>query len=273
MLVVGLAMSAYAQSHANQLSGWVVAWLGPPMGAMEETHASHQDTSAFDHSRWDVLLKAHVDAQGWVDYQGFAQDREALDAYLAALGQADFESLGRDEKLALLLNAYNAFTVALILDHDAHGKLKSIKDIASSQRWDAKRWLLAGKTVSLNELEHQWVRNHFKEPRIHWALVCAAYSCPPLLNTAYTGKQLDQQLAQQETRVLGGDRWLRHDPQGNILHLTALLQWYGSDFKAATGQSVVDYVAARVPAIKGKPQPKVEWIHYEWKLNSQANRP
>jgi len=111
-------------------------------------HAAAPDGRSFDHARFDALLRSHVDGAGLVDYAGLSRESQALDAYLASLASAPFEQLGRDEKLALL--------------------------------WDDRRWMLAGETGSLDQIEHERIRAAFREPRIHFALVCAARSCPPL---------------------------------------------------------------------------------------------
>ena len=136
-------------------------WLGPPEVSAAETYSDATAGAVFDHSRFDTLLRARVDADGLVDYEGLGRDGAALDAYLASLASAPFAEMGRDEKLALLINAYNAFTLRLILDH---WPVVSIKDISSGKRWDDRRFRLAGETLSLNELEHERIRPRFREP-------------------------------------------------------------------------------------------------------------
>ena len=167
---------------------------GPPAVPAAEVLAAEPNGRSFDHARLDALLRAHVDSTGLVDYAGLSRESAALDAYLASLASAPFEELGRDEKLALLINAYNAFTHRLILDHRP---VSSIKDIPSGKRWDDRRWRLAGEMVSLDQIEHERIRAAFREPRIHFALVCAARSCPPLRAEAYVGDRLEAQLADQ----------------------------------------------------------------------------
>jgi len=223
--------------------------------------------AVFDHSRLDALLRAHVDADGLVDYEGLGRESAALDAYLSSLAPAPFAEMGRDEKLALLVNAYNAFTLRLILDHRP---VASIRDIPSAKRWDDRRWRLAGETLSLNQIEHERIRSRFSEPRVHFALVCAARSCPPLRAEAYVGARLEAQLADQARRVHADGRWLRFDPAAGTLQLTKLYDWYGSDFLQAA-PSVEEYVAAHelsVRAALGAGQKlKVRWLPYDWSLN------
>ncbi len=244
--------------------------------AVAEAEADGRAANAFDHSAWNDLLAAHVDADGWVDYAGFAKDAAKLDAYLVTLAQADDAALARDEKLAFLINAYNAFTIRLILDYRDEGGLGSIFDIPEAKRWEHSRWELAGKRVSLNELEHQIIRPVFKEPRIHFALVCAAVGCPPLRAEAYTGAGLEAQLAAQSAYVHTHATWLQLDAEAGTLKLTELYNWYAEDFVQHAG-SVVDYVATQSPAVaaahKAGKSLDVSFLDYSWKLNDVRHRP
>lgn len=225
---------------------------------------------------WDAMLREHVTADGWVDYAGFAGDAGQVDAYIAGLADADLEVLSEDDRLATLINAYNAFTVRLIMDYYNDGKLTSIMDIPEDKRWDHQRWTLGGQVYSLNQIEHELIRAKFKEPRIHFALVCAAYSCPKLRNEAYTGAGLEAQLADQTVYTHSHDRWLVFDTSSNTLHLTALYDWYGGDFKVVA-DSVLDYVAEQAPAVRAAIEaghtPEIIWLDYDWKLNDISNKP
>ncbi len=141
------------------------------------------------HEPYDKLLRAYV-KNGWVNYKAFKQQEARLDAYLKTLAQTDPAKLTKSERLAYWINAYNAFTIKLILRR--YPKIKSIKDIPG--RWDRREWTAGGKTYSLGEIEHQILRKRFNEPRIHFALVCASKSCPDLPSEAYTAKRLERQL-------------------------------------------------------------------------------
>ena len=127
-------------------------------------------------------MKKHVREGGWVDDESLRAEQADLKRYIEAIGAAPFEKLGRDQKLALLLNAYNAFTLELVLEHYP---LDSIKDIPSDRRWSDERWKVGGHTWSLEQIEHEQIRPKFVEPRVHFALVCAAIGCPPLRSEAY----------------------------------------------------------------------------------------
>lgn len=246
-------------------------FFGPP--PVELTEAYEEDgQGAFDHAALEALLKRHVDERGLVDYRGLQADSAELERYLAQLASADLDALGRDERLALLLNAYNAFTLQLILDHAPVG---SIKDIPAAKRWDAVRWRLGSGTYSLDQLEHEEIRPKFREPRVHFALVCAAVGCPPLRREAYVGARLEAQLEDQTRLVHTDPRWFEYQGGQGRLRLTELYSWFSGDFEQVAG-SVLDYAARYSPALRedlaaGR-KPEVEWIPYDWKLNAQAGR-
>lgn len=247
--------------------------FGPPAAKLREAYEDQPATASFDHGVFDTLLRKHVATRGWVDYAGLQKNAKPLDQYIDALASAPFDKLGRDGKLALLINAYNAFTLRLILDHYP---IKSIKDIPAAKRWEDKRWRVAGHTWSLNQIEHEQIRPQFREPRIHFALVCAAVGCPPLRSEAYMAERLEEQLAAQTQYVHSHDRWFRFDEASGVLHLTSLYKWYGGDFKQVAG-SVLKFAAAYSPALRkaidANREPRIEWLEYDWSLNSKENAP
>lgn len=273
--VLVAALVVAAAGCAQFQPRWIVSLFGPPTVTMSEAYAASENGPTYDHAAFDAILKAHVNDEGGVDYAALAEDPESLQAYTAALAEAPFGELGRDEKLALLINAYNAFTLELIVewfDED----LASIKDIPSGQRWDHERWVIGGDTFSLNQIEHQEIRPKFKEPNIHFVLVCAAVGCPPLRREAYTGARVQAQLEDQARIVhTNGTRWFQLDAErGGPVHLTKLYSWYGGDFEQVAG-SVVAYAARYVPALaellESGTSPAIEWLDYDWALNNQEN--
>ncbi len=243
--------------------------LGPAPVVLREARKS--GGPSFDHSTFDALLHKHVDGDGWVDYAGLRNNAASLNAYIASLAGAPFLDLGRDEKLALLINAYNAFTLRLILDYYP---VKSIKEIPGAKRWDDRRWRLGPLTLSLNQIEHEQVRPKFADPRVHFALVCAAIGCPKLRNEAYSAVRIEEQLADQTRYVHGHDRWFRYQRNANVVYLTKLYDWYGSDFKQMAG-SVLDFAARYSAPLKAAldkdKKPRIKWLDYDWKLNDRKN--
>lgn len=260
-----LAGALYANSNSQKIRGL----FGPPPVSSQEAYAENPGGPTFDHSALGRLLKQFVDERGMVDYRGLETRESDIDAYLAALADAPFDSLGRDEKLALLINAYNAFTLKLILDHYP---VDSIRDVPSDERWDAERWTLAGDRYSLNEIEHEKIRPKFVEPRIHFALVCAAVGCPKLRNEAYEGARIDAQLEDQTRDAHSHDRWFQFDREKNVARLTALYDWYKDDF-LSQADSVLDYAARySLPlrkALDSGAEVRIEWLDYDWSLNEQ----
>ncbi|GAB4107915.1 MAG: VTT domain-containing protein [Phycisphaeraceae bacterium] len=273
LAVVALAFAGaagYGYTNKHRIAGL----FGPPRTELKESYQPKPNGPKFDHSRFDAVLNKYVSPEGgWVDYAGLAKDQNNLNAYIESLATAPIDDLGRNERLALLINAYNAFTLRLILDHYP---VRSIKDIPAAQRWDAKRWNLGGQTVSLNEIEHEWIRPNFVEPRIHFALVCAAVGCPPLRHEAYTGSNLEEQLEDQAVYTHTHERWFRYDPENHQLWLTSLYDWYGDDFKQVVG-SAVAFAARYSQELKAELDaghlPKVHFLDYDWSLNSKDNQP
>jgi len=265
---VALATCAVlAQGCRSKLS----AMFGPPPVTLGETFVEKPGGPSFDHSAFDGLLRRHVDGDGYVDYKGLASEGAILDRYVAEVGRAPVERLGRNERLALLLNAYNAFTLRLILDYS----VASIKDIPSAKRWDDERWNIGGARLSLTAIEHEQIRPNFREPRIHFALVCAAVGCPPLRAEAYAADRLETQLLSQTIYVHSHPRWFQFDAAGGRLHLTALYDWYGGDF-TQVASSITEYAARNSPplrrALDAGRTPRVDFLDYDWALNSTENR-
>jgi len=266
LAVVTLAGCAYA--NQNLLTGL----FGPPPATLAEAYAENPSGPSFDHATFDKLLKQYVNDAGGVDYAGLMTERSKLQTYIQRIADAPFDKLGRDEKLALLINAYNAFTLELILEHWNGGQLDSIRDIPN--QWTDQRWVIAGQKYSLNQIEHEQIRPKFKEPRIHWVLVCAAVGCPPLRTEAYLADRLDRQLADQTQYVHSHDKWYRFDQAAETVHLTQLYNWYGGDFEQVAG-SILAYVAQYDPDLKSAldagQTPRIKWLDYDWSLNSQEN--
>lgn len=257
-------MSPYHRAFALLAAAIVLLACSPPAVQATETFAESPADAVFDHAPFDRILRQHVRADGLVDYRALLGEPAELDAYIAALATAPFDELDRDDRLALLINAYNAFTLRLILDHYP---VDSIRDIPGN--WDEVRWKLAGQVYSLNQIEHELVRPNFDEPRIHFALVCAAIGCPKLRNEAYSADRLEAQLEDQTRHVHGHPRWFEYG--GGVAKLTKLYDWYGGDFE---GGSVLAFAAKYSEELaadlaRGE-RPRIEFLDYDWALNEVA---
>jgi hypothetical protein len=270
MMVAAMAIMVIAAKGCASLNpSRLTTMFGPPRVTLKEAYQDKTAGPAFDSSIFDELLKQYVAEGGWVDYDRLRRESDKLDRYIASVSDAPFDDMGRDEKLALLINGYNAFTLRLVLDYYP---VKSIKDIPASKRWDDVRWKVGGHKWSLNQIEHEQIRPKFKEPRVHFALVCAAIGCPPLRSEAYVGDRVDEQLEDQARYVHSHARWFRFEPDKNVVRLTSLYKWYGGDFEQVGAGSVLNFAARYAPplkqAIDSGRKPKIEWIDYDWSLNS-----
>ena len=221
------------------------------------------------HTTWDKLLKKHVSSSGFVNYGGFKKDQAELKKYLDMIeANAPAKSWSKDEKLAYWINAYNAFTVQLILDNADKG-ITSIKDIGSKIKvpfvntpWDVKFINIGGKKMDLNNIEHGIIRKQFNEPRIHFALVCAAKSCPPLRNEAFVASRLDKQLQDQGEKFINDPSKNKITP--NSVKVTKILDWYGGDFKKSKVDIINDYSKTKVDK-----DASVSYMDYNWALNGK----
>lgn len=238
------------------------------------TAAPTSNAAPVSHDLWNGLLKKHVNNAGMVSYKGFRKDEATLDRYLDLLQKnaPNEKTWSKNEQLAYWINAYNAFTVKLILNHYDKG-LKSIKDIGASIKipfvntpWDIKFIEIGGKKMDLNNIEHGIVRKQFDDYRIHFALVCAAMSCPKLRNEAFVAERLNEQLEDQGRDFL-------NDPKKNVVTKTnaslskILATWYKGDFTKG-GADLVE-VVNRFSKTKLDKNGSISSQDYNWDLNEQ----
>lgn len=221
------------------------------------------------HEKWTALLKKHVKADGLVDYKGFINDKAELQAYLDIISKdAPAKNWSENDKIAYWLNAYNAFTVKLIVDNYP---VKSIKDLGPANQiifvntpWDKKFFKIGGRTMTLNNIEHRILRNQFTEPRIHFALNCASMSCPKLRAEAYEGVVLDKQLTEQATGFLSDTS--RNVVDASNPKLSSIFNWYGGDMKKWSKLSLIQYINKYSP-IQINENANIDYLKYDWNLN------
>jgi hypothetical protein len=249
---------------------WLLLWLAVPLSnvAAEFDHT---------HARYGRVLAAHV-RDGLVDYAALKPARAELDAYLAELavvGEADFARWADADRLACLLNLYNAQTLALILDHYPLGSIRDI-GVLPLAAWKKPVVRLFGTARSLSYLENDLIRKRWPTvPEIHFALVCAARSCPPLRAEPYVGARLPAQLAEQGRRFLATPEKNRVDPARKVVWLSKIFDWYAEDFRR-DGRSVTDFATRYFPAESAAALRaggfKVKFTDYDWQLNSAPPR-
>ena len=238
------------------------------LGAIHLVLAQSQVPEA-DHSLWHDLLQRHVTHPGWVDYEGFNNDRNKLTSYLEELAvNAPLEDDLSDQALAYWINAYNAFTIELILKHYP---VESIRNIGSkifipkvSSPWDIRFIDLGGKTYDLNNIEHAILRKKFKDPRMHFSIVCASRSCPRLRNEAYFADNV-QLFLDQDVRLFVNDS-SRNIISNKKIELSKIFSWYKGDF--IENGSLLKYLN-QYSIVEIHPEAKITHLKYDWDLNKQ----
>jgi hypothetical protein len=242
---------------------------------------------AFDHSAFDALLKKHVvlidgGNATKVNYANFAKDRAQLKTYLDSLskvGAGEYKAWNKNEQLAFLINAYNAYTIELILTQ--YPDLKSIKDLGSAftSPWKKKFFTLLGEEKHLDDVEHGMIRAEgvFNEPRIHFVVNCASIGCPALRNEAITAEKLEAQL-EDSTKKFLSDR-SRNRIKDGAVQISKIFDWYGKDFSkgwkgytslnqflAKYADSLTANAADKQALTEGKL--KITYLDYDWNLNA-----
>jgi hypothetical protein len=210
-----------------------------------------------NHQQWNELLQKHVSPQGNVDYKGFQKDANKLQSYLDDLAKNSPEkSWSKNAVLAYWINTYNAFTVKLILDNYP---VKSIKNI--SNPWGKKFFTIGAKKYSLEEVEHEILRK-MNEPRIHFAINCASFSCPNLLNEAYTEAKVEKQL-ESVAKSFVNDK-TKNTITANKIEISEIFSWFSGDFK--TKGTVIDFLN-QYSTVKINSKASVKFKTYNWSLN------
>jgi hypothetical protein len=236
----------------------------------------YQPVSAagFDHSRFDQVLKTYVNNQGLVDYNGIAGD-QSFKMYMESLKSAQLDSMSRDGQLAFWINAYNAVTIDKVIKWKPK---KSVRETFVPGVWTSTKFFttrehtVAGKSLSPDDIEHEILRKHFKDPRIHFAIICASSSCPRLPRFAYTDENVQAKLAEETRIYINSDRGTQIDSAKNTLYLSKLFDWFAGDFESKSGSVqnfLKPYLEERTLTFWAK-EPKTKFIHYDWALNAQA---
>lgn len=277
-------------------------WTVMGAGAPQLDRAFYDDSPRpFSYAPYARVLKRFVDGKGMVDYAGLKADRGDLDLFVRMVGRLDpkvYDAWPTPAKLAFWTNAYNALTLKLIVDYypikprpfgKVLGPANSIKQIP--KRWKSRFFLAMGKAMSLDQIEHEMLRQKgveadkriFEEPRIHVALVCAAASCPPLRNEPFDATRLQAQFADQARKFLADPKRFRIDTEADAVYLSSIFKWFGGDFVAkylpADGfgssddsvRATLNYVAGSVKGEQAeylrRGEYKVKYLTYDWSLN------
>jgi len=275
-------------------AGW---WELLLIALLAQGFACDAIAQSFDHSHraWTALLKKHValldgGKASQVRYSGFHQDRGALKSYLASLSTVtppEFAGWSKAQRMAFLINAYNAFTVEKILTR--YPDIRSIWDFGKffGNPFKDRFFTLLGETSSLDQIEHETLRKPgaYDEPRVHFAVNCASIGCPMLREEAYVAERLDEQLEEQARRFLSDRSRNRYDTERGALEVSRIFDWYKEDWtsghrgfegKREPMRSRSQYFAAYATLLADSPaqrkqiadqKAEIRFLEYDWALN------
>ena len=228
---------------------------------------SNSTSMPISHEAWTALLESHVSNSGEVDYGGFVQDSLKLNAYLNRLSKhhPNDKNWSSDERKAFWINAYNAFTVKLIVDNYP---VESIKDLGGSiykvnTPWDIKFIEIEGLEYDLNNIEHDILRKDWQDARIHFAVNCASISCPPLLNKAFEASTLEAQLDQVSVDFINSKK--ANEITKTQAELSRIFKWFSGDFAKDKG-SVIEFINT-YSEVKVSKDADITYKDYNWYLN------
>jgi uncharacterized protein DUF547 len=231
-----------------------------------------------DYRLWQELLSKHYDPDRGMNYKGLKADKAALDRLRQQMAAVDVATLSRPEQLAYWINLYNISTVNVVAESYP---VDSIRDISTDpivrlNVFKKPHVKFKGGTMSLNDVENDKIRSGFKDPRIHFAINCAAESCPPIRPEPFVGARIDQQLDDQARKFLNGPHGVRLEQDGSelVLHVTKIMDWFKDDFEQWGGGSVPflkkHLSPDKVKRIAAAKKVELEFDDYSWKLNDTS---
>ena len=239
---------------------------------------------AFDHQYrdYDQLLHSIVVSKGLqtvVKYGQLKNEPAALDKFVSsieAVSRSEYDNWTKEQQLAFLINAYNALTMKLVVQH--YPGINSIKDIGGffSGPWKQKFFRLFGEDSYLDHIEHDLIRKDFNEPRIHFAINCASRGCPALQPEAYIAGRLDEQLDHAARSFLMDAERNRYNKDNNQLEISSLFKWFNSDFERAAG-SIEAFIAPYItddPGLRNRitrHEIAIHYLDYDWGLNDAVH--
>ncbi len=250
----------FGKFYSRAVITFFLLWMcsGEPVQAAEDV----------DNEIYGRLLSRFVSG-GVVDYRGFKAEEGKLDQYLEQLERTNTSELTANARLAFYINAYNAWTIRLVLG--GYPGIKSIRDLGAvfSSPWAKKICRIDGKILSLDDIEHGIIRPGFRDPRIHFAVNCASRGCPPLASEPYSGVSLDEQLDTAARNFINDPARYRID--GNMLFVSMIFKWYASDFTDGVLNFIIKYARGdllRALTDKGD-NIKIRYLKYDWSLNGK----
>ncbi len=214
-------------------------------------------------SELNTVLSNHVTSTGEVDYAGIKANPIHLNNYISYVKDLDISSWSANKKKAFWMNVYNAFTVKLIVDHYPVKSIMDIKD-GDNGAWKIKLVHAAGRTLDLNDVEHEILRKDFNDPRIHVGINCASFSCPPIANYAFTETNVDRKLDDLMKTFINDPK--RNTLDGSNPKLSKIFEWFKSDFTKSS--TLTEYIN-RYANTKINPSANLGFLEYNWTLNKK----
>jgi len=266
LVLLTLGYTKYHNMNINDIGLKVLSWVKRAKGdAVDISQFKKSNTPIMNHDNWTTLLQKHVTKSGQVNYKGFIKDKVLFQNYLDELSQhPPGNNWSDNEKLAYWINAYNAFTVKLIIDHYPLESIKKISDGLPmvNSPWDIKFFKIGAIDFDLNTIEHEILRKEFNEPRIHFAINCASFSCPKLRNEAFTTVLVETQLDEQAREFINNSD--KNIILPNELKLSKIFNWFESDF--TKDKSLLSFLKPYLN-VELSDNPSISHLDYNWDLN------
>ncbi len=245
----------FSNSYLTRFSLWIPVMLLLCNGSI----VLAQDIDSF-YGAVDTFMDRYVE-KGRVDYSAIHDDTGSLDQIVKMIGALDRDALSDADHQAFLVNAYNLLVIKNVSDHYPISSPLDVEEF-----FDSKTFQVDGKTYSLNELEKGQLYASYPDARFHFVLVCAAIGCPVLIESAYRGATLEEQLTNQTRLALNDNKHVRTDAGTHKVYVSQLFSWYEADF-SRDGKAVDFINKYRDEAIPGSFE--VDYIEYNWQLNEK----
>ena len=228
------------------------------------------DGASFSHDLFNQVLQAHVNKAGRVNYTKLKANPEKLEKYLDLLAVANPTELSYNAQLAFWVNAYNALVIKGVIDHYPTTSVRKVKWFGGF--FSRLKFQVAGKTYTLNQIEHGIIRTEFVDPRVHFILVCASTSCPPIENSAFSAEDIEERLETATFNFVQNPEQVRIDRAKRRLYLSKIFKWYDDDFREGY-DGVADFLADYLPSEDAdfvlSEGVKFHHLDYDWTLNDQ----
>ena len=235
------------------------------------TQQPAEDT-VFSHDLFDQVLREHVDEKGRVNYRKLKANPEKFEAYLDLLAVANPEALSYNAQLVFWVNAYNALVIKGVVDHYPITSVRKVK--LFNGFFSRLKFHVAGKIYSPDQIEHDIVRTEFVDPRVHFVLVCASRSCPPLRNRAYSAETIEEHLETATFNFIRNPEQVRIDRTKRRVYVSKIFKWYEDDFEVGY-DDVADFLADYLPPEDAEylesTDVKLRYLDYDWTLNDLFN--